>query len=128
MDVDCEHAARPPGTNGERILAGAPKWARGAHCLPSLQMARCQSYPSLFRLSSQVFLGLPSGEDLDALGTAGAISRSPSDRPTPPFGHQHFMTLLSLLLLAQLSVPAHQASPVLAFPEPGLDDSAAYQG
>ncbi|MFL5607423.1 MAG: hypothetical protein ACJ8AD_13320 [Gemmatimonadaceae bacterium] len=38
------------------------------------------------------------------------------------------MTLLSILLLAQLSVPARQVVPVLAFPEPGLDDSAAYQG
>src|ERR671914_553496 len=31
-------------------------------------------------------------------------------------------------LLAQLPGPARQALPVLAFPEPGLDDSAAYQG
>jgi hypothetical protein len=38
------------------------------------------------------------------------------------------MTLLPLLLLAQLSVPARQVVPVLAFPEPGLDDSSAYQG
>jgi hypothetical protein len=38
------------------------------------------------------------------------------------------MNLLSILLLAQLSVPAHQALPVLAFPEPGLDDSSAYRG
>jgi hypothetical protein len=38
------------------------------------------------------------------------------------------MNLLSIVLLAQLSVPARQALPVLAFPEPGLDDSSAYQG
>src|ERR1700730_11983361 len=38
------------------------------------------------------------------------------------------MNLSSILLLAQLSVPAHQALPVLAFPERGLDDSSAYQG
>jgi hypothetical protein len=38
------------------------------------------------------------------------------------------MNLLSILLLAQLSVPAHRALPVLAFPEAGLDDSSAYQG
>src|SRR5918992_4747642 len=31
-------------------------------------------------------------------------------------------------LLAQLPGPARQSLPVLAFPEPGLDDSAAYQG
>jgi hypothetical protein len=38
------------------------------------------------------------------------------------------MNLLSILLLAQLSVPARQVLPVLAFPETGLDDSSAYQG
>jgi len=38
------------------------------------------------------------------------------------------MNLLSILLLAQLSVPARQVLPVLAFTEPGLDDSSAYQG
>jgi hypothetical protein len=38
------------------------------------------------------------------------------------------MNLLSILLLAQLTVPTRQTLPVLAFPESGLDDSAAYQG
>src|SRR3712207_3107454 len=33
-----------------------------------------------------------------------------------------------LVLLAQLAGPARQTAPVLAFPEPGLDDTAAYQG
>jgi hypothetical protein len=37
------------------------------------------------------------------------------------------MNLLTIVLLAQLAV-SRQALPVLAFPEPGLDDSAAYQG
>ncbi|MFN2565648.1 MAG: hypothetical protein ABR499_11685, partial [Gemmatimonadaceae bacterium] len=38
------------------------------------------------------------------------------------------MNLFTIVLLAQLAVPARQTLPVLAFPEPGLDDSAAYQG
>jgi hypothetical protein len=38
------------------------------------------------------------------------------------------MNLLTIVLLAQLAAPARQTLPVLAFPEPGLDDSAAYQG
>jgi hypothetical protein len=38
------------------------------------------------------------------------------------------MNLFTIVLLAQLTAPARQALPVLAFPEPGLDDSAAYQG
>jgi hypothetical protein len=38
------------------------------------------------------------------------------------------MNLSSIVLLAQLAAPARQALPVLAFPEPGLDDTAAYQG
>ena len=38
------------------------------------------------------------------------------------------MNLLSIALLAQLAVPAQPARPVLSFPEPGLDDSTAYQG
>ncbi|MDQ3949239.1 MAG: hypothetical protein M3282_02750, partial [Gemmatimonadota bacterium] len=38
------------------------------------------------------------------------------------------MNLFAIGLLAQLAVPARQTLPVLAFPEPGLDDSAAYQG
>jgi hypothetical protein len=38
------------------------------------------------------------------------------------------MSLLPLVLLAQLSVPPRPVVPVLAFPEPGLDDSSAYQG
>jgi hypothetical protein len=37
------------------------------------------------------------------------------------------MNLLTILLLAQLAV-SRQTLPLLAFPEPGLDDSAAYQG
>jgi hypothetical protein len=37
------------------------------------------------------------------------------------------MNLFTIVLLAQLAV-SRQALPVLAFPEPGLDDSAAYQG
>jgi hypothetical protein len=35
------------------------------------------------------------------------------------------MILSSLLLMAQLSAPARLVAPVLAFPEPGLDDSAS---
>ena len=41
------------------------------------------------------------------------------------------MTLSATVLigiLAQLAVPARQSMPVLAFPEPGIDDTAAYQG
>src|ERR1700704_5604335 len=38
------------------------------------------------------------------------------------------MSVLALALLAQLAAPAIRARPVLAFPEPGLDDSAAYLG
>jgi hypothetical protein len=38
------------------------------------------------------------------------------------------MNLLTIVLLAQLAAPGRQTLPVLAFPEPGLDDSAAYQG
>ena len=38
------------------------------------------------------------------------------------------MNLLSITLLAQLAAPAQQTLPVLSFPEPGLDDSVAYQG
>ncbi|HVE77562.1 MAG TPA: hypothetical protein VNA89_01810 [Gemmatimonadaceae bacterium] len=38
------------------------------------------------------------------------------------------MSLFVIALLAQLAAPARQTLPVLAFPEPGLDDSAAYQG
>ena len=38
------------------------------------------------------------------------------------------MILLSIALLAQLAAPTRLTAPVLAFPEPGLDDSAAYQG
>lgn len=38
------------------------------------------------------------------------------------------MNLLAIALLAQLAVPSRVTAPVLAFPEAGLDDSAAYQG
>src|SRR5687768_17226336 len=38
------------------------------------------------------------------------------------------MKLLTIAVLAQLAAPTRQTLPVLAFPEPGLDDSAAYQG
>jgi hypothetical protein len=38
------------------------------------------------------------------------------------------MNLFALALLAQLAAPAVRARPVLAFPEKGLDDSAAYLG
>ncbi|MEJ7813301.1 MAG: hypothetical protein WKG32_23025 [Gemmatimonadaceae bacterium] len=38
------------------------------------------------------------------------------------------MSLFAIAVLAQLAAPARQALPVLSFPEPGLDDSAAYQG
>jgi hypothetical protein len=38
------------------------------------------------------------------------------------------MNLLAIVLLAQLADPMRQTTPVLAFPERGLDDSAAYRG
>jgi hypothetical protein len=38
------------------------------------------------------------------------------------------MNALGLLLLAQLAAPTRLTSPVLAFPEAGLDEGAAYQG
>ena len=38
------------------------------------------------------------------------------------------MSLTAVALLAQLAVPMTAVRPVLAFPEPGLDDSAAYAG
>ena len=38
------------------------------------------------------------------------------------------MSLLALALFAQLAAPATTTLPVLAFPEHGLDDTAAYQG
>jgi hypothetical protein len=38
------------------------------------------------------------------------------------------MSLTAVALLAQLAVPMTAVRPALAFPEPGLDDSAAYAG
>lgn len=38
------------------------------------------------------------------------------------------MNLLAFVLLAQLSVATRHTQPVLGFPEPGLDDTASYQG
>ena len=38
------------------------------------------------------------------------------------------MHLLGIALLAQLAAPARQIAPVLAFPEPGIDDTASYHG
>ena len=38
------------------------------------------------------------------------------------------MNLLAILLFSQLSGPVRQTLPVLAFPEAGLDDTAAYRG
>ena len=38
------------------------------------------------------------------------------------------MSLIALALFAQLAAPATSVRPVLAFPERGLDDTAAYQG
>jgi hypothetical protein len=38
------------------------------------------------------------------------------------------MNLLAIAVLAQLAAPARRTPPVLAFPEPGLDVAAAYQG
>ena len=48
--------------------------------------------------------------------------------PAPHSAIHDGMHLFALGLLAQLAAPARLAPPVLAFPEPGLDDSAAYQG
>ena len=36
--------------------------------------------------------------------------------------------IAGLTLLLQLAAPAKQSRPVLSFPEPGMDDTAAYQG
>ena len=38
------------------------------------------------------------------------------------------MTVLALAFLAQLAVTARPVAPVLAFPDPALDDTAAYRG
>ncbi|MGH7465966.1 MAG: hypothetical protein ACREK1_12370, partial [Longimicrobiales bacterium] len=38
------------------------------------------------------------------------------------------MSLFAALILVQVAAPMQAVSPVLAFPEPGLDDSAAYEG
>src|SRR5437870_1049989 len=38
------------------------------------------------------------------------------------------MSVIAFALLAQLAAPTVRARPVLAFPERGLDDSAAYLG
>ncbi len=38
------------------------------------------------------------------------------------------MTVLALAFLAQLAVAARPVTPVLAFPDPALDDTAAYRG
>ncbi|HET8656755.1 MAG TPA: hypothetical protein VFL93_14630 [Longimicrobiaceae bacterium] len=38
------------------------------------------------------------------------------------------MMLAAVLLLTQVLAPPHQVAPVLQFPEPGMDDPAAYQG
>lgn len=38
------------------------------------------------------------------------------------------MSVVAAVLLFQLAAPARNVAPVLAFPEPGLDDTAAYQG
>jgi hypothetical protein len=38
------------------------------------------------------------------------------------------MSLFSTLVLAQVAVSMQAVNPVLAFPEPGVDDSAAYEG
>jgi hypothetical protein len=38
------------------------------------------------------------------------------------------MNLFATVLLAQLAAPARQITPVLSFPQLGLDDSASYQG
>src|SRR5205085_6184547 len=38
------------------------------------------------------------------------------------------MIFLTSVFLFQLAAPGRPVTPVLAFPEPGLDDTAAYQG
>ena len=38
------------------------------------------------------------------------------------------MHLIGIVLLAQLAAPARQVTPVLEFPEPGIDDTASYHG
>lgn len=38
------------------------------------------------------------------------------------------MNVLAMWLLAQLAAPVRQTLPVLSFPEPGIDDTASYQG
>ena len=38
------------------------------------------------------------------------------------------MHLLGIALFAQLAVPPRVVTPVLAFPEPGVDDTATYHG
>jgi len=38
------------------------------------------------------------------------------------------MHLIGIALLAQLAAPARQVTPVLEFPEPGVDDTASYHG
>jgi hypothetical protein len=38
------------------------------------------------------------------------------------------MHIFGIVLLAQLAAPARATLPVLAFPEPGIDDSASYRG
>src|SRR2546423_15681935 len=38
------------------------------------------------------------------------------------------MSLLELLLVVQTAVPGDSVPPYRAFPEPGLDDPAAYEG
>src|SRR5512143_2645519 len=38
------------------------------------------------------------------------------------------MILAAVVLFAQLAAPMTSIRPVLAFPEPGLDDTAAYSG
>src|SRR5688500_18178657 len=53
---------------------------------------------------------------------------TPGDHSGVPRGRRTVMNLLSIILLAQLAAPAQRTVPVLSFPEPGLDDSAAYGG
>lgn len=50
-----------------------------------------------------------------------SAKHGPLTLPTP-------MNLIAIAILAQLAVPLHRTLPVLAFPEHGLDDSAAYAG
>src|SRR6185503_11416952 len=38
------------------------------------------------------------------------------------------MNFVAVVVLAQLAVPARAQAPILAFPQPGVDDVAAYQG